>query len=263
MKDRLELLVFEHQKHEHTGNIEKIVTEQGVHLNIVPLWSPVFHAGSLPTIWPMNEDTDGLLFMGGSMGVNDSEKEFPSKTMELRTIQSAYGRIPIFGTCLGAQEIAKALGADVHPNMVEGRVTKEIGYYRLSLTEEGMEDALYKGLDSSPLVLQWHGEAFDLPRGTIRLASSPLCENQAFVLREERRLLAYGQLFHLEMTKDMMPDWVRENEDWIHKDFRANGKQLIEETGENESILEEENRIVFGNFIEEVRVQARTRGKDV
>src|SRR5262249_11551817 len=83
----------------------------------------------------------------------------------------AAGR-PTFGICLGAQFIARALGAAVAP-----AGTKEIGFSRLSLTPAG---------EASPLrhlrgvaVLHWHGDAFAMPDGADRLAATPVCPTQA------------------------------------------------------------------------------------
>ena len=57
----------------------------------------------------------------------------------------------ILGICLGAQLIAKALGAKVFKAPV-----KEIGWYDVSLTEEGFKDALFSSLPKYFPVFQWH-----------------------------------------------------------------------------------------------------------
>lgn len=45
-------------------------------------------------------------------------------------------------------------------------------------------------------VFHWHGETFDLPKGSIRLARSQACENQAFQFGKH----VIGLQFHLEIT---------------------------------------------------------------
>src|SRR5437867_9023626 len=66
--------------------------------------------------------------------------------------------MPVLGICLGAQLIAKAAGAEVTAGE-----EKEIGWYPLTLTEEGKKDRLLAGLPDTFPVFQWHGETFAIP----------------------------------------------------------------------------------------------------
>ncbi len=56
-------------------------------------------------------------------------------------------------------------------------------------------------------VFQWHGDTFDLPPGAVHLTQSPLCRNQAFRIGPS----AYGLQFHIEMTAEMIEDWLTES----------------------------------------------------
>ncbi|NOY46313.1 MAG: amidotransferase [Deltaproteobacteria bacterium] len=143
----------------------------------------------------------GLVVMGGPMGVYEHEAH-PFLREELRLIEDALslGR-PVLGTCLGSQLLAAALGASVRPG---GR--KEIGWHEVRLTDEARTDALLAGLPPSFTALHWHGDVFDLPAGSVRLASSDLTENQAFRYGSN----AYGFLFHMEITEAILRDWVSE-----------------------------------------------------
>jgi GMP synthase (glutamine-hydrolysing) len=69
--------------------------------------------------------------------------------------------------------MARALGARVYP-----AAEKEIGFAPVALTREGRASCL-AALEGEP-VLHWHGDTFDLPGGAARLASTRVCENQAF-----------------------------------------------------------------------------------
>ncbi|MFX6435444.1 hypothetical protein ABTG69_19870, partial [Acinetobacter baumannii] len=64
-----------------------------------------------------------LIVLGGLIGAYE-EMQYPFLTDELRSLADrlAAGR-PTLGICLGAQLIARALGASVYPN-----ATKEIGW---------------------------------------------------------------------------------------------------------------------------------------
>jgi GMP synthase (glutamine-hydrolysing) len=109
----------------------------------------------------------------------------------------------ILGVCLGAQMLAHVLGARVYPG---GQ--KEIGWYDVELTPEGMQDPHLAALavpdTNTAQVFQWHGETFDLPSGAVRLASSELFPNQAF--RYSDRVYAFQ--FHIEVTPRIVHDWL-------------------------------------------------------
>jgi GMP synthase (glutamine-hydrolysing) len=143
---------------------------------------------------------DGLIFMGGAMSVNDG---LPHLEREARWVAQAVeaGR-PVLGVCLGAQLIAKALGASVYRNPV-----KEIGWFEIELTGEGAADPLFAGVGPRETVFQWHGETFDLPPGARWLASSTACCHQAFRIGSS----AYALQFHLEVTPEMIADWCSQD----------------------------------------------------
>ena len=50
--------------------------------------------------------------------------------------------------------------------------------------------------------IHWHGDIFDLPQDAVPLASSEKTRHQAFRFGKN----AYGFLFHLEVTKEMIQE---------------------------------------------------------
>jgi GMP synthase (glutamine-hydrolysing) len=133
---------------------------------------------------------DGLVVMGGPMGVYEAERH-PHLRDELRLLESALGRgLPVLGVCLGSQLLASALGA-----RVEKGPAKEIGWYPVTLEPPAREDPLFAPLPGSFHALHWHGDVFELPRGAVRLARSERTANQAF-----RHGKAWGLLFHAEAS---------------------------------------------------------------
>ena len=100
--------------------------------------------------------------------------------------------------------LAAALGARVYPGAV-----REIGFTPLTLHEAAQQSPLRHVADVD--VLHWHGDTFDLPAGTERLASTPAYANQAF--RRGDRVLALQ--FHAEMGEDpRFAAWM-EDDDYI------------------------------------------------
>jgi GMP synthase (glutamine-hydrolysing) len=188
------VLVFRHGPSDSLGRIAYALDVHGMEWRYVDLWtSPV---ENLPV-----DEAQALVIMGGPMSANDS---LPWLRQEERYIGRAISSgIPVLGVCLGAQLLAKCLGAKVYPMR-----RKEIGWYPVRFTEAGLNDPLFHGLPAEETVFEWHGETFDLPAGAEKLAGSELCGNQAF--RSGSNL--YGLQFHPEVTPDIISSWCREDE---------------------------------------------------
>jgi len=110
----------------------------------------------------------------------------------------------VLGICLGAQLIAKALGARVFKAPV-----KEIGWYDVSLTKMGSQDPLLSDLPKTFPVFQWHGDTFEIPNGAKLIATSSPISHQAFRYGEK----VYGLQFHLEVTEAMIREWMETYEE--------------------------------------------------
>ncbi|HEU0070332.1 MAG TPA: glutamine amidotransferase [Alphaproteobacteria bacterium] len=141
---------------------------------------------------------DLLVVLGGPIGAND-EADYPWLKDEIAAIERRLkaGK-PVLGLCLGAQLIARALGAKVYPNKV-----KEIGFKPITLTDAGRASSL-AALDGAP-ILHWHGDTFDLPKDARHLASTDACAHQAFAWGE--RDIALALQFHPEGTARDLERW--------------------------------------------------------
>lgn len=186
------LLVFQHVPHEGLGTIADSLATAGLG------YRTLMTAQGRPSFPPVRS-LSGLIVMGGPMGVYEADR-YPFLMRERDYIRKVIdAKKPVLGICLGAQLVARALGARVYPNR-----EKEIGWYRVRLTPAGQKDPLMKGGPVSPWVFQWHGDTFDLPRGARLLASSALCKNQAFRFGSN----VYGLQYHLEVDKAMVLEWL-------------------------------------------------------
>lgn len=139
-----------------------------------------------------------LVVLGGEMSAND---DLPSlRRAEALILQAmAQGR-PVLGHCLGGQLMARALGA-----RVQGSPLPEVGWQRVGIDPGEAARAWFGAVDEAT-VFQWHYEAFELPPGAQRLATSDACPNQAFALGPH-----LGLQFHIEVDRDKVERWSHED----------------------------------------------------
>jgi GMP synthase (glutamine-hydrolysing) len=143
-----------------------------------------------------HDEVAGAVVMGGPMNVDEIER-FPGLAAEREWLAEATRRrMPVLGICLGAQLLARALGAEVRPG--EG---PELGFAPVEVGDPA--DPVLGGLAPGTDVLHWHGDVFDLPDGAEPLASSAQTEHQAF-----RAGNAWGVLFHPEADFALVEAWL-------------------------------------------------------
>lgn len=189
----MRVVVFRHVPFEGLGTFAPVLAERGISIEFVDLYRT-------DAVLPDAAGAAGLIFMGGPMSVNDG---LPYLASEMEIIREAIEQgQPVLGVCLGAQLVAKALGAAVYRNAV-----KEIGWFEINLTGAACDDLVFTGLRPTETVFQWHGDTFDLPNGATWLATSDACRHQAF--RVGRNVYAFQ--FHLEVTPDMIADWCAQD----------------------------------------------------
>jgi GMP synthase (glutamine-hydrolysing) len=227
------ILVVQHVPHEGLGIIGPLMRKEGLDADFLR----VYRDERIPA---QVDGYSALIVLGGPMGVYEDDI-YPFIRDELRLIRYALKeRIPVLGVCLGAQLLAKAAGADVYKG---GK--KEIGWYDVELTSEGLRDSLFQGLPEELMVFQWHGDTFDVPDGATRLASSKLFPNQ--VIRVGPR--AYGIQFHLEVTEDMIRDWLTVNKDELKLLKSIDPKKIVKEIPANIHTLQAHGRAVISRFL--------------
>ncbi|MCK5286406.1 MAG: type 1 glutamine amidotransferase [Thermodesulfovibrionia bacterium] len=197
------VLICKNIKTEGPGTIEDYLKRENIAYKIVDL--------SMNESVPDPDSFDTLIVMGGPMSANE-EEIYPYLKEEEKLVRKFISQDKkVLGICLGAQIMAKALGAKVYCGS-----EKEIGWYDIELTDEGLRDRCMKNLARDPetekiskkfKVFHWHGETFTIPEYAVRIAGSELYPNQAFKYREN----AYAFQFHIEVSKEMIYDWFRNN----------------------------------------------------
>ena len=188
----MKVLVLQHVPYEILGTLDPQLRIAGYRIRYV-------NFGRNPDANPDVDKYQGLIILGGPMNV-DMTEDYPHLETEMRIIRRAMERgIPILGICLGAQLIAKTLGAEVKQNPV-----KEIGWYNISLTPEGERDPLLRHFEGTQRIFEWHGDTFELPKEATHLAYGKSCKNQAFRIGDN----IYGFQFHLEVDPPLVERWL-------------------------------------------------------
>lgn len=143
---------------------------------------------------------DAILVFGGAMHPDEEERHSWLRR-ELRFLESALEHeVPLFGVCLGAQLLARAAGASVHP-----AEESEVGWHSVELTPAAGKDPVFARLAPCFDAFQWHHYTYDVPAAAVELARSARC-TQAFRLGR-----AYGIQFHAEVTGTMVGQWLDED----------------------------------------------------
>src|ERR1700743_3857799 len=188
---RRSAIALRHVAFEDLGLLAPVLEREG--------WSVAYREASTDDLDDASlRDAELLVVLGGPIGVYETDS-YPFLAAEIALIEQRLSRhAPVLGICLGAQLMAKALGARVYPGPV-----KEIGWGRVALTGEGAASCLSPLQEDGAVVLHWHGDTFDLPDGAQRLASNQHYQNQAF----GRGRTALALQFHLEADPHGLEQW--------------------------------------------------------
>jgi len=179
-----QVLLFQHTAGEPAGLIDSLLVEWEVPFDNIRLWE----TNEVP-----RRAASHLIFLGGSMSVND-EKEFPFLAEEKALIrQSVKTNIAILGLCLGAQLIASACRSPVFP------CSPETGWNIVKRVPDAA--------DTDPFpdqfrAFQFHNETFEIPDGGRLVCTGKQVRNQGF-----RFDCALALQFHPEITRRIIEDW--------------------------------------------------------
>lgn len=181
----MNLVIFQHTPEETMGYFETICWEWNIPFDYVRL----FETNEVPNI-----NATHVLILGGPMSVNDTTS-YPYLADEKMRIRSfVKSGIPVLGICLGAQLIANAFGGKV------SSCEEEVGWREIRRIGTGIVQDI-----ASPFrAFQMHRETFDIPINGKILCEGYTVRNQAFDIGS-----ATGLQFHLEITADLIEDWIR------------------------------------------------------
>ena len=189
-------------------------------------------------------EPDILIVLGGPMGLYETDS-YPYLLDEVELVKKRIDSgLPILGICLGAQIIAKALGASVY----KGPKGQEIGWHKVSVNHAGMKTPLKYLDDSVTNMMHWHGDTFDLPEGAVHLASSELYQNQAYSYKDH----VFAVQCHPEITPRKLNIWLKNGRSDIDSVPELTVEQLLSETAANGEHLKKQARLFFTEWLSSV-----------
>jgi GMP synthase (glutamine-hydrolysing) len=202
------VLIIKHIDIEGPGSIEDFLLDTARTFSILDLSKGDRLPASL-------ENIDAVVSLGGPMNVYE-EQRYPFLKEEDAFIKRLLcAQIPFLGICLGSQLLAKAAGARVVKSP-----QKEIGWFRVRLTEAGMQDVLFAQLKQDFSVFQWHEDMSEIPKEGAWLSLSQGCPHQAFRVGRN----AYGLQFHVEVNAAIVDSWInayaRNDQDELFRNIR-------------------------------------------
>jgi GMP synthase (glutamine-hydrolysing) len=196
---RDKVLIVLHQDHSTPGRVGALLAQRGCALDI--------RRPSLGEPLPATlAEHAGAVVFGGPMSVND-DLDWVRREIDWLAVPLAEDK-PLLGVCLGAQMLARQLGARVftYPDK-----RSEIGYYPLAPTPDADR------LCATPFprhVYHWHCDGFELPRGARLLAASDgEFPNQAFAFGSR----ALALQFHPEVTYAMICRWTTRGDERLER----------------------------------------------
>ncbi len=196
------VLIVQHQPLASPGTLIEALVNAGLHVDVRQL-----HAGvALPRPADLAH-ISGLIVLGGSMNVDQAD-DYPFIDDEQRLLVAALEReVPVLGICLGAQQLAAAVGGRVYQ-----RAEPEVGWLPVDIVRD---DPLFAGVVSPFKALQWHAQSFTVPAEMVLARRGADPGVQAF--RAGRR--AWGIQFHPEIDESTIGQWIaRDNKGMAERD---------------------------------------------
>ncbi len=189
MIERPKILVTEHAEGRVEG-IPELLCQNGAEVTVVKNYL----GESLPPV----SKFDGIISGGGPMGVYeiyDNKYEFLAKEKDFLAEAVIKGKT-VLGICLGHQLLVSALGGEVGMSLE----TAEFGWSKIVLTQEGIKDPLFKDMPTNFMSFEYHkDQVFSLPVTAVNLATSSLCQVQAFRYSHQP---VWGVQFHPEVSPE-------------------------------------------------------------
>ena len=188
----MRVAIVENTRITHHGQVGVALHEVGALVDIYRPWKD----GLLPDPGSF----DALVAFGGEQSaLDDHIHPYLPRLAALMAAEAASGTA-VLGICLGAQVMARGLGATNHLGSA-----REFGWCEVVRLEAAASDPVLAVLPDSFSIFEWHADTFTLPPDTVHLAQTPVAAVQCY--RHGRA--GYGMQFHFEASRAVARDWAR------------------------------------------------------
>ena len=189
----MRIAIVENTAITHHGQIGVALHERAARIQIFRPWSD--------GILPGSGDHDALVVLGGEQNaLSDDTHPYLPALARLMCDTGESGRA-VLGICLGAQLLARGLGAVNHIG-----TAREFGWLPVTRLAAAVHDPVLRNVPPDFPIFEWHSDTFTLPPGATHLATTATAPVQAF--RAFRA--TYGMQFHFEANRAVVADWSRE-----------------------------------------------------
>lgn len=214
----MRVAIVENMDSTHHGQVGVALHEAGALIDVIR----PFRGDALPR---GPDGHDALVVLGGEQSaLDDASHPYLPHLADLMRRFTETGRA-VLGICLGAQILARGLGA---ANSLG--TAQEFGWQEVALTEAAQGDPVLSRAAPVFRSFQWHSDSFTLPPGTVHLAASAVAPVQAF--RAGRA--TYGVQFHFEASRPVVAGWRALYPDWLarhHPEFLTDHRVLADRHG--------------------------------
>lgn len=190
------VLILQHQVPERPAYLTTWLDQHGIAYETC-------NAGAGESFPSTIEPYSALAVMGGGMSANDDIVS--NRQAEILILQAMRLDRPVIGHCLGGQLMTRALGGTIDTSP-----QPEIGWQPIDYVADPLVEHWF-GSKPTPTVIHWHYEAFTVPSGAVKLASSSACPNQAWALGPH-----LAMQFHIEMDEKKALEWTQDEDSrWV------------------------------------------------
>ncbi|MDF1544181.1 MAG: type 1 glutamine amidotransferase [bacterium] len=232
------VLILQNCEGETAGTIPGFLDENSIEFRTLK----TFAAETLPEL----TDIGPIISLGCPVSLVDYRQHDYLRSLYSFVSKAVRTNHPYLGICFGGQLLAHILGANVGPSD-----NKEIGLYKVRLTESGKNDPLFENFPSDFPVFHWHADRFRIPFGSDLLVEGDDCKYQAF-----RRGCLAGVQFHLEPTAPEVSHWC----DLYAEELAEIGKEksvVVAEVEEAAREIKKLNDLLLDNFLKLPKESAR------
>ncbi|MBI1172706.1 GMP synthase [bacterium] len=188
----MRVAIVENTKVSHHGQVGVALHEAAAQVEIYRPW--------LDATLPRRGDFDALVSFGGEQSALDDDAHPYLPHLAQLMAETAEAGQAVLGICLGAQVMARGLGA-----RNDLGTAREFGWCPVTRQPEAASDPVLGALPDRFGIFEWHSDTFTLPPGATLLASSAVAAVQCY----RRGRAGYGMQFHFEASRAVVRSWTR------------------------------------------------------